>query len=85
MITGGFGVSVFIGEDGDSRTRQWYVRADGVKRWADNDQPCEPQASSKPVCAVNGAPNGRYCPRVFVFDIRRCLSNEYCEHQREGK
>ena len=41
MITGGFGVSVLLGDDGHPRARHWYVRADGVKRWADNDQPCE--------------------------------------------
>lgn len=23
------------------RSRSWYCGADGIKRWADNDQPCE--------------------------------------------
>lgn len=35
----GFG---FTFENG--RARNWYVGADGVKRWADNDQPVETPA-----------------------------------------
>lgn len=38
MITGGFGITL------DLRTgipRRWYMRGDGVKRWADNDEPLD--------------------------------------------
>ena len=35
----GFGFTLDIAT---GRTRRWYSGADGVKRWADNDQPCEP-------------------------------------------
>lgn len=36
-ITGGFGTMIDL-ERGTSR--QWVMGRDGVKRWADNDQPC---------------------------------------------
>jgi hypothetical protein len=26
--------------------RSWYVGADGIKRWADNDQPVEPSTDA---------------------------------------
>jgi len=37
-ITGGFGtlIDVLTG-----RPRRWYMRADGIKRWMTNDQPCD--------------------------------------------
>ena len=38
-ITGGFGTTMDI-ERGTSR--QWVVGRDGLKRWADNWEPCEP-------------------------------------------
>lgn len=28
------------------RSRSWYCGADGIKRWADNDQPCEETGQS---------------------------------------
>ena len=31
----GFGVTVMV----QGGARRWYIGADGVKRWADNDQP----------------------------------------------
>ena len=88
MITGGFGMSVFIGDDGHPRGRKWYVRADGVRRWADNDQPCEPQSSSKPTCAINGVLHGGHalCGAASVgSNPKGCNSVKPCQHQREGK
>lgn len=65
MITGGFGVSVLLGDDGHPRARHWHVRADGVKRWADNDQPCEqPGGDGMPLCAVGGG--GACCTAILV-------------------
>lgn len=100
MITGGFGVSVVLGNNGQHSTRQWYVRADGVKRWADNDQPCEPQHQDpvtppsnssflngkKPVCAVDGVLHGgqALCGQASVGSNKRCNSATHCEHQQEG-
>lgn len=37
-ITGGFGVMV---DTQRGTTRSWYMNRDGVKRWADNDAPCD--------------------------------------------
>lgn len=42
-------------------------------------------APSWGMCAVNGAPNGRYCPASYVFDIRLCTGREPCEHKRDGE
>lgn len=33
----GFGVTITPGG-----ARNWYAGADGVRRWANNDQPCDP-------------------------------------------
>lgn len=38
MISGGFG-TVYDLETGTSR--QWFMRADGIKRWADTGEQCE--------------------------------------------
>lgn len=38
MITGGFGMKMDL-ERGTMR--QWVIGRDGVKRWADNNEPCE--------------------------------------------
>lgn len=38
-ITGGFGMTMDL-ERGTMR--QWVMGSDGVKRWADNGQPCDP-------------------------------------------
>jgi len=38
MITGGFGISFDI-KTGSSR--RWVLGRDGVKRWADNLEPCK--------------------------------------------
>ncbi len=35
-ITGGFGSTLDLQT---RRSRQWYMRSDGIKRWADNDKP----------------------------------------------
>lgn len=39
------------------RSRSWYIGADGIKLWADNDQPCEETApnlyTSAATCAEN--------------------------------
>jgi len=43
-ILRGFGF-VFSG----GRTRNWYVGADGVHRWADNDQPMDTAMPDRPV------------------------------------
>lgn len=37
-ITGGFGTTYDIRT---GRSRAWYMRGDGVKRWADNDETVE--------------------------------------------
>ena len=34
---------------GGGRTRNWYVGADGVRRWADNDQPMDTAMPDRPV------------------------------------
>ena len=92
MITGGFGVSVLLGDDGHPRARHWYVRADGVKRWADNDQPCEqPGGDGMPLCAVGEGGGVLHCDSGQMGCVRVsgwrgekiCTSREYCEHQRE--
>jgi len=37
-ITGGFGTLIdFV----TGRPRRWYMRADGIRRWVSNDQPCD--------------------------------------------
>ncbi len=77
MITSGFGMSVVLGDDGQLRTRQWYVRADGVKRWADNDQPCEPK------CAIDGVLHDGQVLCGYGLFGSRCNSDQSCEHQRE--
>ena len=46
MITGGFGITIDIPT---GTARQWYCGRDGIKRWADNDQPVEGQ--NVPACA----------------------------------
>lgn len=38
-ITGGFGMTMDL-ESGV--TRRWEMGRDGVKRWTDNGEPCEP-------------------------------------------
>lgn len=38
MTLRGFG---FLLDIQTGQIRQWYVGADGIKRWADNDQPVE--------------------------------------------
>ncbi|WP_423454319.1 hypothetical protein [Ottowia sp. VDI28] len=38
-ITAGFGLQMDLKR---GTMRRWYSKLDGVKRWADNDQPCEP-------------------------------------------
>ena len=37
-ITGGFGTLIDLVT---GRKRRWYMRADGIRRWASNDQPCD--------------------------------------------
>lgn len=37
-ITGGFGTLIDLVT---GRPRRWYMRADGIRRWASNDQPCD--------------------------------------------
>lgn len=39
-ITGGFGITLDIKR---GTMRGWVMGADGVRRWADNDAPCEPR------------------------------------------
>jgi len=36
-ITGGFGTLIDLVT---GRPRRWYMRADGIRRWVSNDQPC---------------------------------------------
>ena len=37
-ITGGFGTLIdFV----TGKPRRWYMRADGIRRWVSNDQPCD--------------------------------------------
>ncbi len=37
-ISGGFGTLIDLVT---GRPRRWYMRADGIKRWVSNDQPCD--------------------------------------------
>jgi len=37
-VTGGFGTTH---DTRTGRSRAWYMRSDGVKRWADTDKPVE--------------------------------------------
>ncbi len=37
-ITGGFGTLIDLVT---GRPRRWYTRADGIRRWVSNDQPCD--------------------------------------------
>jgi len=37
-ITGGFGTLIDLVT---GRPRRWYMRADGIRRWVSNDQPCD--------------------------------------------
>ena len=50
-ITGGFGVSVDL-ETGASRA--WYMGPDGVKRWADTDEPVD--GDERPIGGTPPAP-----------------------------
>ena len=39
MITGGFGIMVDVKR---GTMRRWVMGRDGVKRWLDNNEPCDP-------------------------------------------
>ena len=51
MITGGFGTTIDLTT---GTPRQWYIGRDGIKRWADNDQPTGTEPSPPP-CQTGGA------------------------------
>lgn len=69
-ITGGFGTTMDL-ERGTSR--QWVMGRDGVKRWADTNEPVEP----RPRCAVRGMKRpGAMCGAVIV-------GGEFCGHAGE--
>ena len=53
-ITGGFGTTYDLRT---GRARAWYTRRDGVKRWADNDQPVD---TAEPVESTGAGPGD--CP-----------------------
>ncbi len=50
MIKGGFGVTLDIKT---GQMRRWYMRADSIKRWADNDKPVKDEVKSE--MATHGA------------------------------
>ena len=52
-ITGGFGDTY---DFRTGRARAWYMRRDGVKRWADNDEPVE---GAEPVEQTDTRPGDR--------------------------
>ena len=69
-ITGGFGTTMDL-ERGTSR--QWVMGRDGVKRWADTNDPVE----ARPLCAVRGMVRpGAMCGEVIV-------GGEFCGHAGE--
>lgn len=69
-ITGGFGTTMDL-ERGTSR--QWVMGRDGVKRWADTNEPVE----ARPRCAVRGMVRpGAMCGAVIV-------GGEFCGHAGE--
>lgn len=60
MITGGFGMTMDL-ERGTMR--QWVMGRDGVKRWADTDEPIE-QGENLPELPT--------CTKSQTGDMRRC-------------
>lgn len=60
-ITGGFGTLIDLVT---GRPRRWYMRADGIRRWVSNDQPCDTANESDlwrcTVCGRTGTV-GRCC------------------------
>jgi len=71
-ITFGFGTMMDL-ERGISRA--WYMRADGVKRWADND---------KPVASEKAKPDCRACTHCPT-DWRDFSQAPICEHPAADK
>ena len=70
-ITGGFGalIDFVIG-----RPRRWYMRADGIRRWVSNDQPCD---------ASNESDLWRCTECGRVGSVGRCCGDETREPVRE--
>lgn len=50
MITGGFGLEMDLQR---GTVRRWYMRGDGVRRWADTDE-------ALPVCRTCSGCNGQH-------------------------
>lgn len=44
MITSGFGFQLDLAS---GRSRQWFMKSDGIKRWADTGQPVEQKEEAK--------------------------------------
>jgi hypothetical protein len=73
-ITGGFGTTMDL-ERGTSR--QWVMGRDGVKRWADTNEPVE----MRPTCAVGGMVRpGAMCGAVIVGG-KLCGHAGECQHK----
>ena len=53
-ITGGFGTRFDVAT---GCARAWYMARDGVKRWADNDAPCDPPRDETVRGALEGHTN----------------------------
>lgn len=76
MITGGFGTTFDL-ERGTSR--QWYMKRDGVKRWADTGQPVrviKPTGTELTDC-LEERKNEKLIERVVVKGNMFCRTESY--------
>lgn len=73
-ITGGFGTTMDL-ERGTSR--QWVMGRDGVKRWADTNEPVE----ARPLCAVGGMPRPRVACGDVIVGSKFCGRAGECQHK----
>ncbi len=73
-ITAGFGTTMDLKR---GTTRQWVMGRDGVKRWADTNEPVE----VRPRCAVGGMVRpGAMCGSVIVGG-KLCGHAGECQHK----
>lgn len=82
-ITGGFGTLIdFV----TGRPRRWYMRADGIRRWVSNDQPCDTANDADlwrcTVCGRTGTV-GRCCGEETREPVRAPNSVDYTPHKAD--
>jgi hypothetical protein len=73
-ITGGFGMTMDLVR---GVTRQWVMGGDGIKRWADTNEPVE----ERPLCTVGGILRpGAACGDVIVGG-KFCGRKDECQYK----